>query len=227
MKKVYDSVSWDFIKEVLKKMNFPKKFIEWIMVCITSPKFSVMVNGNPAGFFSSTRGLRQGDPISPLLFCLVMEIFSSLLEKEVREKRISLIPKCKGMRLSHLIFADDLMIFSKANKESLEAINNTLRRFSKIFGLHVNKEKSTQIFAGVTTKMSEQLRQVTGFTLGALPMQYLGVPLVSGRLSYQECSSIVDKVQKWLAGWKNRPLSYAGRLTLIKSVLQGSYIYWS
>lgn len=78
-----------------------------------------------------------------------------------------------------------------------------------------------------TTEMTKQLRHITGFSLGALPIRYLGVPLVLGRLSYQDCSSIVEKVHKHLAGWKNRSLSYTGRLTLIKSIPYESYIYWS
>lgn len=179
LKKAYDSLSWDFIRSTLEKM-FPYRFIGWIMECITCPRFSVLVNGSPIGFFQSTCGLRQGDPISPLLFYLALEIFSNLLENEVRTKKISLIPKCKGTQLSHFIFANDLMIFSKANVESLEAINGVLTFFAKISGLQVNKDKSTQIFAGIQTQMVEQMKQITGFCLDTLPIKYLGVPLISG-----------------------------------------------
>lgn len=115
IRKAYDSVSWDFLLMVLQKMNFPIQFIGWIMECITNPKFYVLINKSSTGFFQSTRGLRQGDPISPYLFCLVMEVFSCLIEKEVERGIISLIPKCKCINLSHLIFANDLMIFSRAD----------------------------------------------------------------------------------------------------------------
>lgn len=127
-------MSWDFIRETLEKMNYPQQFIDWTIGCIASPNFFVLVNGSPIGFFSSTRGLRQGNPTSPLLFCLAMEVYSSL------------IPKCKGTRLSRLIFVDDLMIFLKADRESFEAINRKLNYFFEIFGFHVNKEKSMQIY---------------------------------------------------------------------------------
>lgn len=84
-----------------------------------------------------------------------------LLEKEVDEGRISLIPKCKGTKLSHLIFADDLLIFSRADNISLTTINKVLSTFASYSGLYVNKEKSTQIFAGLTTNEANQLQRIT------------------------------------------------------------------
>lgn len=107
-------------------MNFLEKFIGWILECIISPKFSVFINGSPMGFLKSTRGLRQGDLIFPYIFYLAMEVFSCLLEKEVERGTISLIPKWKCINLSHLIFVDDLIIFSKADSQSLNSIEGVL-----------------------------------------------------------------------------------------------------
>lgn len=219
IRKVYDSVSWEFIYTTLHKMHFPEKFIGWIMECISSPKFSVLINGSPAGFFKSTRGLQQGDPISPYLFCLAMEVFLCLLEKEVERGNISLIPKCKCINLSHLIFADDLMIFSKVDAISLNSIEGVLHTFSSYSGLHVNRDKSSQIYANISIQDHDLLHGITGFSLGLLPMKYLGVPLIASKLTYQDCALILDHMRKRLAGWKTRPLSYVGKLTLIKSVL--------
>lgn len=154
-----------------------------------------------------------------------MECFSVLLEKEVQEGNISLIPKCKCINLCHLIFADDLMIFSRADMVSLAIIDRVLNTFAEMSGLQVNKDKSTQMFAGVTDNEIQVLRRILHFNMGKLPMRYLGVPLISGRLSCADCSSILESIKNRLAGWKTQPLSYAGRLTLIKSILQGSYIY--
>lgn len=79
--KAYDSLFWEFIHETLVRMKFLEQFIGWVMECITSPRFSIMLNGSPTGFFLSTCGLQQDDLISPLLFCLTMEVLYSLLEK--------------------------------------------------------------------------------------------------------------------------------------------------
>lgn len=96
-----------------------------------------------------------------------------------------------------------------------------------MFGLHVNRGKSSQIFAGMATQDRDILVGITGFSVGQLPMKYLGVQLISAKLSYQDCVPILDRMKKRLAGWKTRPLSYVGRLVLIKSVLQSCYIYWA
>lgn len=91
----------------------------------------------------------------------------------------------------------------------------------------MNKQKSTQIFAGLLESMVEQLKQITGYYIGSLAMRYLGVPLIAGRLSYKDCSNIVDKIKQRLIGWKTKPLSFARRLSLLKSILQSCYIYWA
>lgn len=155
LKKAYDPVSWEFMREVLVKMGFPTKFIRWVMECISCPKFSILINGSLKRFFQGTRGLRQGDPISSYLFCLAIEIFSSILEKEISTGNISLIPKCKCLRLSHLIFADDLMNFPKANARSLETINRLLELFLNILGLCVNRDKPTLLFAGIPEEIEQ------------------------------------------------------------------------
>lgn len=102
-----------------------------------------------------------------------------------------------------------------------------LQSFSLLSGLHVNMEKSFQIFAGITTQIRDSLVGIIGFILGHLPMRYLGVPLISGKLSYQDYVAIIDRMKKWIASWKTCPLSYAEQLVLIKVVLQSCYIYWA
>lgn len=96
-----------------------------------------------------------------------------------------------------------------------------------ISGLEVNRNKSIQIFAGIPDHIKATLSNITNFEEAHLPVHYLGVPLISGKLAKNDCIPILDRIRKRLAGWKTRPLSYASRLTLIKSVLQGCYIYWS
>lgn len=117
------------------------------------------------------------------------------------------------------------MIFSRADPISLDSINRVLELFSSIFRLYVNRDKSTLIFIGTIEEMENQLLVAIGFTKGQLPMRYLGVPLVTGKLSYHDCGPILEKIKGILVGWKTRPFSYAGRLVLIRSVLQGCYLY--
>lgn len=192
LRKADDLVSWDFICLILQKMDFSHLFIGWIMECITSPIFFALINRSPTGFFQSNRGLRQRNPISSYLFCLAMQVFSCLIENEVERGTITLIPKCKCINLSHLIFADDLMIFSKTDANSLNSIENVLQKFSMLSRLHVNRGKSSQIFTGVSMQDRDNLVGITGFSVGHLPMKCLGVPLIFAKLSYQDCVPILD-----------------------------------
>lgn len=131
-------------------MNFPDKLIGWISQCLTTLSFSVAINGSSSGFFKSTRGLRQGDPMSPYMFVLAMEVFSRLLHYHFSSGLICYHPKTSDLELSHLMFADDVMIFFDGGSSSLHAINETLDDFSSWSGLNMNREK-TQIFhAGLT-----------------------------------------------------------------------------
>ncbi|XP_058189336.1 uncharacterized protein LOC131306921 [Rhododendron vialii] len=108
--KAYDSVDWDFLVSVMRYMEFPVQFIDWVRACVSTPHFYVVINGELRGFFPGRRGLRQGDPISPCLFLLVMEAFSAILLSRIAQGGFTYHPKCVDINLSHLAFADDMFI---------------------------------------------------------------------------------------------------------------------
>lgn len=110
--------------------------------------FSVLVNSSPAGFFPGKRGLRQGDPLSPYLFVLSMEIFSRLL-RNLPGKNLSYHLRCSRMQLTHLIFADDLLIFSKGDLSFIAGIKESLSVFANWSGLHANDQKTGIYFGGI------------------------------------------------------------------------------
>ncbi|RVW24169.1 UDP-glucose:glycoprotein glucosyltransferase [Vitis vinifera] len=119
----YDNVDWYFLLTVMQKMGFGEKWIRWIRWCISTTSFSVLVNGTPTGFFQSSRGLRQGDLLSPYLFVIAMEVFSSLLKRAVDGGFMS---GCRvksrseeGVIISHLLFVDDTLVFCKASQDHL------------------------------------------------------------------------------------------------------------
>ncbi|CAN1141001.1 LINE-1 retrotransposable element ORF2 protein [Linum perenne] len=180
--KAFDSVEWLFVFETLKAMNFPLQYVDWIKECFQASMLSVNINGTSMGYFPAKRGLRQGDPISPYLFVISMEVLNCLFERSVESKRYHLHPQCKGVSLTHLSFADDFLVFSKANREVIEEVNAVLNRFHQLSGLRFNPEKSYIYTAGVSVEVGDDLAAVSGFCKGSLPFCYLGVPLIAGKL---------------------------------------------
>ena len=118
IEKAYNHVNWDALLYLLNRMGFGLKWREWIKACISTICFSVLVNGSPVGFFGSSRGLRQGDPLSPLLFLLIMEVLSRILKKTKDSGllcgfHVGLVNSI-GVHISHLLFANNTILFCDA-----------------------------------------------------------------------------------------------------------------
>lgn len=126
--KAFDTACWDSLFETLYLFKFPPSFIEWIKACITSTMFSIKVNGYLAGYFKGSRGLKQRDPLSPYLFILIMELnWGSLQSGYLFHWRT------KECRLTHLFFADDILIFCHGSPTPISIINSCIFSFSLFF----------------------------------------------------------------------------------------------
>jgi hypothetical protein len=123
MEKAYDHVSWDFLLYMLRKCGFGQKWCSWIAFCISTISFSVLIYGSPAGFFNSSRGVRQGDPLFLFLFVIVMEAFSRIAKASIDHSLFSgFVVGARGseqVHISHLLFADDTLVFSGASLDQV------------------------------------------------------------------------------------------------------------
>lgn len=128
-KKDFDSLSWDFIAKLFKVLKFPRMFIDWVMCCVFRAWFSVFVNGGLAGYFKGEKGVRQGDPLSPYIFVLAMNALSSLLNLAVKYDVFKYHPRCRRIGLTHLSFADDLLVFVKGDLVSVKYLGTFLLYF--------------------------------------------------------------------------------------------------
>lgn len=224
--KAYDSVNWDYVLHCLNCFGFPAEFISWVRACVTSPKFSVALNGTLEGYFDGKKGLRQGDPLSPYLFVIAMEILASLLKECAKEnKGFKYHYRCSNVKLTHLCFADDLLIFSEGKLDSVAAIKQVLHEFSELSGLKTNPTKSTLFCSGIASVEKGRIVDCLQMEEGKLPVLYLGVPLISLRLSTSDCSSLLDKITSRIDSWLSHNLSFAGPLQLVTSVLYSIYRY--
>lgn len=183
MSKAYDRIEWGFLEAVLGKFWFDTGWSRRIMECVTTVTFSVLINGRPSEEFTPNRGLRQGDPISPYLFILCAEVFSHLLRKA--EERGAL----RGIRIAatapsitHLLFADDCIIFSKATLQDVGAIQEALSLYELSSGQKVNFNKTTVSYSkGVSLVRREEMAATLGVRLVDVHDRYLGLPTTVGR----------------------------------------------
>ncbi|XP_058203052.1 uncharacterized protein LOC131317521 [Rhododendron vialii] len=217
--KAYDSVSWGYLFEIMQIMGFPSLFIRWVHQCVTTAMYSIVINGGLVGYFPGKRGLRQGDPLSPYLFLLVMEGFSSLFQFRIGQGGFSYHPKCRELHLSHLMFADDLFIMCEADLSSFQLVRTMLNDFYSISGLQPNLHKSCAYFSGVSNENKYVLMPILAISEGRLPVKYLGVPLITARLRASDCQVLLDKIVSRIQSWNNKALSYGGRAQLIHSDL--------
>lgn len=225
LRKVFDSVGWSFILEVLKAANMPSRFINWIKQCITSTSFSINVNGSLCGYFKGLKGIRQGDPLSPSLFVIAMKVMSRLLESKFADGSIGYHPKASEVRISSLAFADDLMIFYDEKVSSLRSINAVLDTFKDLSGLQMNTEKSDVYTAGLE-EIDKEDTLAFGFVNGMFPFRYLGLPLLHRKLRKSDYSPLIDKIAARFDHWATKTLSFAGRLQLISSVIYSTVNFW-
>ena len=143
MVKTYDRISWPFFIQVLRHLDFCEVWIDMIWRLISNVWFSVIVNGAPQGFFKSSRGIRQGDPISPGLFVLCVEVLSLHLNSLSRRPGFVPFKVPKGCPIvTHLAYADDIIIFSSSMKRSLQLVMQVLEDYKSISGQKVNQQKS-------------------------------------------------------------------------------------
>ncbi|CAN1331277.1 LINE-1 retrotransposable element ORF2 protein [Linum perenne] len=227
--KAFDSVDWNFVLTILEGMNLPQQFIDWIRQCLVTSRFSVSINGSSVGYFAGKKGLRQGDPLSPLLFVISMEVLHCLLNRVAMINLYPFHPRCKKLGITHLCFADDLLIFANGSVDGIRKISKKkfLDSFYLLSGLKINPGK-TDLFCStsVSPMVWGTITNQMGFNIGELPVRYLGVPLISGKLLKADCQVLIDKIVARISSWTARTLSYAGRLQLVKSVLLSISHYW-
>ncbi|GLT32300.1 hypothetical protein SLA2020_069760 [Shorea laevis] len=234
LEKAYDRLEWSFVREALIFFNFPPILISIIMSCLSSADFAIVINGRTSDSFKPSRGLRQGDPLSPYLFMLCVKFLSMKLQGDsnMREWKGTKLGK-RGPIISHLFFADDLIFVGKASLSNATYLENLLAFFCQRSSQKINLSKSKILFSHnvtVETKLNicAKLNIPETHSLG----KYLGFPISPKRLSKADCSFIVDKVRSKLTSWKAGMLSKAGRVTLASSVLstipnyymQGAYL---
>ncbi|CAK8530761.1 unnamed protein product [Lathyrus sativus] len=218
LQKAYDMVNWRALECIMKEMGFPNKFIQLTMLGITTLSYSFNIMGEYIDILQAKRGIRQGDPLSPMLFVLIMEYMNRLMVKMQRNPNFNYHAKCENLNITNLTFADDVLLFCKGDEISMQLILRAFRDFSNSTGLIMNPNKCKIYFGGLDNEKKKILKELSGFREGTLPFKYLGIPLSSKKLTITHFMPLVDRIMARIHHWSSKLLSYADRIQLVKSI---------
>ena len=219
MSKAYDRVEWHFLEGMLRKMGFDKRWIKLIMKCCSTVKYRFKLNGHLTEELIPGRGISQGDPISPYLFLICAEGFSSMLNQADQTGKLEGIKICnEAPSFNHLLFADDSLILLKVSEENVKHLQYILKLYEVSSGQIVNIDKSSVAFSKNTRKEERaKLMARLGITREGWNGKYLGLPIYIGRSRKKTCNYIKERIWKKIQGWKETMLSKAGKEILIKA----------
>ncbi|XP_057426577.1 uncharacterized protein LOC130720010 [Lotus japonicus] len=222
LSKAYDCLEWPFLKSILQAYGFHDKWVAQVMSIVKGVSYRYKINGFVSESLTPERGLRQGDPLSPYLFVLAADVLSHLLLKaqsEGRLKGIQLAPTAPC--ITHLLFADDSLLFARAHPQELYQLMEILNTFSLASGQRINTAKSGIICSPLLpAHRRNQIASILNMQIWTSPGQYLGLPGIWGRNRTTALAWVKDRILGKLEGWKETMLNQAGKEVLIKSVIQ-------
>ncbi|KAF7811880.1 reverse transcriptase [Senna tora] len=204
LEKTYDKINWKFLLDALQFFGMPLDSLKLIHSCLSTVKHQILINGELSGNICPSHGIHQGDPLSPYLFIIAMEMLTKCIDLEVSKGKWK-APLVKGIKISHLLYVDDVLLFVKTDRNSVLAVKRALETFLEISGLSVNESKSS-IWFSPNTREDEKV-----FAARILPYKHSPKP-----------GNYLDKVE----AWKAPMLSKASRVTLIKSISVATANYY-
>lgn len=169
LSKAFDRANWLYIILILTHLGFPFAYIKWIMSCIKDVSYSVLLNGEATPFFLSERGLRQGCPLSPLLFLLIMEGLSRSIIVAQNINELVGIKISENFYLTHLLFVDDVLIFLNGSIGDSSVLHNIFKLFQQATGMMINEGKSTITIIGFS--QHETIYTTQRFPFSALNLE--------------------------------------------------------
>lgn len=196
LEKAYDRIRWDFLEDTLLAAKLPNSWVEWIMKCVTGPSMTLLWNGEKTTAFTPSRGLRQGDPLSPYLFVLCMERMCHLIDVSIATKDWKPICLSRGgPQLSHICFADDLILFAEASIPQIHIIRKVLEEFCVASGQKVSLDKSKIFFSGnVHRDLRKSISDASGIKSTTDLGKYLGMPVLQKRVNKDTFGGVVERV---------------------------------
>eukprot|EP00253_Pinus_taeda_P012315 PITA_12315 len=218
----FDRVRHEFLFAVMKKLGFSTKFINWVKACIASPWIAPLVNGRSTDFFQASRGLRQGCPLSPLLYTVQASVLSFQLDHNQQIQSLpGLRTSLKVKDINHAQFADDTLLLGGANLLSARHFKRELDIYRLISGSKINYRKCSIYGWNCTTKELSDIARLLEMegNRNWESFKYLGIPIFKTKPKVAHWLPLLDKIKNKIQAWGASWLNNAGKLILMKSVL--------
>jgi hypothetical protein len=214
--KTYDRVQWEYLEEVMKRLGFHRKWVQWIMSCVSSVRYSVYFNNMSLDFFTPSHGLRQGG------FFFVADSLSKLIHDHVSKRNIQELHICRrSPGVSHLLFVDDTLLFIKATEDQANRIKDVLGTFEKCTGQLINPMKCSMMFGrncSMTNK--DKVLDILRVPNTTMDEKCLGLPTLEGRMNKEKFKTTKQRLVKRCSSWVEKNMSMAAKEVLIKLVAQ-------
>jgi len=209
------------------KLGLDEKWVQLSMETICTATYSVLINGEPKGFVTPTRAIKQGDSLSPYLFLLCAEGLSAMIRKAKEARNLQgVLSSNGGVYLSHLLFTDDSLIFCQATMEECQRLLAILKQYEAASGQAINRQKTTLFFSRNTRiDVKQHIRNMMGARIMEDCEKYLGLPMASRKSKVNTFKDLQEKITRRVMGWKEKLISKAGREILIKTVAQAISTY--
>jgi hypothetical protein len=199
--KAFDSVSWPFLIEVMQQLGFGQIWRDIVSRLLFSSSTQVLMNGIPGATIIHRMGLRQGDPLSPMLFIMAMDVLGYLINR-VEDER--LIQPISTRTLQHRVsfYADDVVLFLRPTNEEISITMDILQVFGEAFGLRNNVQKSSVLPIQCSDDKKTLVQQLLPCEMSDFPCRYLGLPLSLKKLTRDQLQPIIDRIAYHLPSWK-------------------------
>ena len=200
--KAYDRVEWGFLRNIMLKLGLDRRWVDMTMETITTASYSVLINGEPKGFITPTRGIKQRDPLSPYLYLLCVEGLSALLRKAEESRSLKgVLSSRQGVCISHLLFADDSMLFCQATVEECQRVLEILGKYEATSSQAINRQKTTLFFSKNTRQeVRDAIQQLLGAQVMSKCEKYLGLPMPNGKSKVGTFKELQEKIAKRVMG---------------------------